>query len=108
MMNQTSTQIYQYVQRFWKNSIDWLIILPFAKKNAAENFKIHDKNQAVVTDNAANMNAGVRQTKFPLLPCFTHTFNLIVQNAVLKSISDTVEKIKTIVRFKKIAPQPIN
>ncbi|XP_041786896.1 zinc finger BED domain-containing protein 4-like [Anopheles merus] len=70
-------------------------------KNVAEKFKIHDKIQAVVTDNAANMKAGVRQTKFTHLPCFAHTLNLIVQNAVQKSISDTVEKIKTIVRFFK-------
>uniref|UniRef100_A0A182XQ07 BED-type domain-containing protein n=1 Tax=Anopheles quadriannulatus TaxID=34691 RepID=A0A182XQ07_ANOQN len=58
-------------------------------KNVAEKFKIHDKIQAVVTDNAANMKAGVRQTKFTHLPCFAHTLNLIVQNAVQKSILDT-------------------
>ena len=47
-------------------------------------WKISDKITCVVTDNASNMTAALKLTDWKNLPCFAHTINLIVQEAVNK------------------------
>jgi hypothetical protein len=56
-------------------------------------WEIREKVVAVVTDNAANITAAVRLTGFKHLPCFAHTLNLVVQQAV-HSIEPLKVKVK--------------
>ncbi len=51
-------------------------------KTVASNWKIDSKVVCVVTDNASNMVSAISKTGWRHLPCFTHTLNLIVQNAI--------------------------
>jgi len=69
-------------------------------------WELQTKLVAIVTDNAANITAAVRQlqqsdSSFRLvkhLPCFAHTLNLVVQQAV-QSINDIKTKVKNIVAY---------
>lgn len=65
---------------------------------------IQDKIIAVVTDNAANVTAAVRQGGWKHLPCLAHSLNLVVQSG-LKEISETHIKIKSIVEYFKKSTQ---
>ena len=68
-------------------------------------WSLEEKLVAVVTDNAANVTAAVRQLQqtdgfraVKHLPCFAHTLNLVVQQAV-QSINDLKTKVKNIVTY---------
>ena len=67
-----------------------------------EKWKILDKIFCVVTDNAANMTSAIKKhMKLRHLPCFAHTLNLVVQEA-MKNSTELLEikgKVKKIVNF---------
>lgn len=77
----------------------------FVKRHTAENLEmflqqtidewgIDRKISLIITDNAANMIAAVR-SKWKHLPCFAHTLNLIVQNALKEpAIAAIIKKVK--------------
>lgn len=84
----------------------------FSSKHTGENiaewissvlrkFSIENKIAAIVTDNASNMRSAATALKTRHIRCFAHSLNLIVQNAIANSISEVVEKGKTIVQFFK-------
>uniref|UniRef100_A0A182PX25 BED-type domain-containing protein n=1 Tax=Anopheles epiroticus TaxID=199890 RepID=A0A182PX25_9DIPT len=56
-------------------------------------FGITNKVVAMITDNASNMKAAVKELKLDHIPCFAHTLNLIVQHAVNNSVS-VIEEVK--------------
>ncbi len=64
-------------------------------------WNILDKIQSIVTDNAANMTAPIRQRNVRHTPCFAHTLNLVVQDSInnTEDVQKLKEKIKTIVNF---------
>ncbi len=51
-------------------------------KRITDEWNITDKVVAVVTDNAANIVAAVRLNGWKHIPCFAHTLNLVVQDAL--------------------------
>ncbi len=51
-------------------------------KTVASNWEIDSKVVCVVTNNASNMVSAISKTGWRHLPCFAHTLNLIVQNAI--------------------------
>ena len=51
-------------------------------QNIAEEWGISRKVVAMVTDNAANVVAAVRHTGWTHVPCFAHTLNLVVSEAI--------------------------
>ncbi|KAJ8415057.1 hypothetical protein AAFF_G00007550 [Aldrovandia affinis] len=59
----------------------------------AQEWKMTGKVAACVTDNAANITLAIRKTGWKHLPCFAHTLNLIVREA-LEVIKPTVDKVK--------------
>ncbi|CAH1107397.1 unnamed protein product [Psylliodes chrysocephalus] len=61
---------------------------------------IQNKIVAAVSDNAANIVAGIRHANWRHIGCFAHTVNLIVQKG-LKSNEHTVNKIRKVVEFFK-------
>ena len=68
-------------------------------------WSLEEKLVAVVTDNAANITAAIKQLQqtdglraVKHLPCFAHTLNLIVQPAV-QSINNLKTKVKNIVTY---------
>lgn len=65
-------------------------------------YGISNKVQVIVTDNAANMVAAVKnELGIKHWPCYAHTLNIIVQDA-LKNVSALVDKCKLIVtHFKR-------
>lgn len=70
-------------------------------KRIFQKWNIHLKIERIVTDNAANIVKAVRDLEYPHLPCFAHTINLVVQDA-LKSTVDVapiIAKVKSVVRF---------
>lgn len=65
-------------------------------------WNIKEKVCSVVTDNAANMSSAItHHLKLRHLPCFAHTLNLVVSDAIkhAASITTIVEKVKKIVTF---------
>ena len=66
-----------------------------------ENWKIKDKVYCIVTDNANNIGAAVKLLEKRHVPCFAHTLNLVVQNALDRNDELTAvrEKVKNIVAF---------
>lgn len=81
----------------------------FSVRHTSENLKnellrvvndweIADKIVAVVTDNAANIQAAVKQAGFKHVSCFAHTLNLVVQSAI-QSIDTLKTKVKHIVEY---------
>ena len=70
-------------------------------KNITDEWNISDKLVAAVTDNGANMVAGIRLNGWKQLPCFAHTLNLVVQDSINndKDISAIKEKCKKIVAY---------
>ncbi|CAH0560490.1 unnamed protein product [Brassicogethes aeneus] len=73
-------------------------------RSVAEEWKIGNKIEAVVTDNAANVVAAIRKTEWKHVPCFAHTLNLVVQNA-LEQIKTVQVKVKHIVEHFKRSPK---
>ncbi|XP_077096440.1 E3 SUMO-protein ligase ZBED1-like [Siphateles boraxobius] len=70
-------------------------------KRIAEEWGITQKVLAVVTDNGANMVAAVHKAGWMHYPCFAHTLNLVVKDAI-KASPETVhllEKCRSIVSF---------
>jgi len=85
--------------------------VPFNQKHTAENLKnlllsafetwdIQHKICAVVTDNAANVTAAIREGGWRHIACFAHSVNLIAQ-ASIKEIVESVEKVKRTVEYFK-------
>ncbi|KAJ8910378.1 hypothetical protein NQ315_012825 [Exocentrus adspersus] len=63
-------------------------------------WEISDKVQVVITDNAANIVAAVRQSNWKHIPCFAHTLNLIVQHGIKLMRVDIIRrKVKNIVEY---------
>lgn len=75
-------------------------------KNVFTKWKIENKVVSIVTDNAANIVSAVRYGGWQHFPCFAHTINLIVHNG-LKTIKETVDKIKRVVEFFKRSSQAL-
>lgn len=67
-------------------------------------WQITNKIVAVVSDNAANIVAAIRQTGWKHIPCFAHTINLIVQSS-LDIIKPIRQKVKLIVDFFRRSSQ---
>lgn len=66
-----------------------------------EKFHLTDKISLIVTDNAYNITGAVtKQLQENHFPCFAHTLNLILQDA-LKKAKELIDKIKNIVSFFK-------
>lgn len=63
-------------------------------------WKIEQKIVCVVSDNAHNIIAAVREGGWKSRSCFAHSINLLVQNG-LKKLDPTFEKLKAIVSFFK-------
>lgn len=65
------------------------------------NWNIFDKVRAIVTDNAANICAAIKSLSKRQIPCFAHTLNLVVQEAIKNTdyVLKVREKIKQIVTF---------
>ena len=59
-------------------------------------WKIEDKVELIVTDNAANIVNVVKLAKFKHLPCFAHTLNLVVQKGIQK-LKTLRQKVKAII-----------
>lgn len=65
-----------------------------------EDWEIENKISVVVSDNAHNIVAAIRQGNWRHLGCFAHTINLIVQRG-LREIEPTLNKFRRIVEFFK-------
>ena len=71
-------------------------------KETFDDWGIADKIVAVVTDNAANMVSAVNDfLKARHLPCFAHTLNLVVKDALKRNgeIQNVLTRVKAIVRY---------
>ena len=70
-------------------------------KQITDEWNISEKLVASVTDNGANMVAGIRLNGWKHLPCFAHTLNLVVQDAIRSDskVSAIKEKCKKIVAY---------
>lgn len=66
-----------------------------------QKFNIDYKITAIVTDNAANMKSAASNLKIRHVSCFAHSLNLVVQNAISRSIKPTVDKVKSVVQYFK-------
>ncbi|KAL0879296.1 hypothetical protein ABMA27_003075 [Loxostege sticticalis] len=71
--------------------------------NTAREWNIADKINFVISDNAANVQKALQDLGWKHFGCYGHTLNLIVQNALI-TVQDTLDKVKTIVRFFKKSP----
>ena len=67
----------------------------------SENWDISSKVVAIVTDNASNIVAAVKITGWIHVPCFAHTLNLIVSEAIKsdETVSDLKKRCKQMVTF---------
>ena len=67
----------------------------------ADDWSIRTKIVCIVTDNAANCVAAVRLLNWRHLPCFAHTLNLIVQEAIKADavVADAQKKCKAVVSY---------
>ena len=67
----------------------------------ADDWSIRTKIVCTVTDNAANCVAAVRLLNWRHLPCFAHTLNLIVQDAIKADavVADAQKKCKAVVSY---------
>lgn len=70
-------------------------------KCITDEWKITNKEVAVVTDNAANIVAAVCLNGWKHIPCFAHTLNLVVQNSVSADpvLSSIQTKCRNIVTY---------
>ena len=76
-----------------------------------DKWNITEKVCCVITDNANNIVAAVRNNKWNHLPCFAHTLNLLVTNSLqeVPEISAILQRCKNIVSyFTEVAKQLIN
>ena len=51
-------------------------------RHICNKWEISEKIRSIVTDNAANMTAAVKQMNVRHLPCFAHSLNLVVQDSI--------------------------
>lgn len=73
-------------------------------RKTIEAWNISHKVTVIVSDNAANVVAGIRETGVRHLPCFAHSLNLVVQKG-FSDIQSVITKVKTIVEyFKRSTP----
>lgn len=70
-------------------------------ERVADEWQIRNKISILVSDNASNMIAAARLTKWYYLPCFAHTLNLVVSSSLNKneSLSAIRKKVKNIVTY---------
>ena len=68
-------------------------------KRVVEDWELSNSISCCVTDNASNMLAGIREAGWRHLPCFAHTLNLVVQEAIKTDpvLSHLQSKCKSIV-----------
>jgi len=69
-------------------------------KNVVREWKLENKVSAVVTDNASNIKAAIRQTNWRHVSCFAHVLNIGIQNGLLQ-LQTVMKKIKDIVEYFK-------
>lgn len=69
-------------------------------KAATEEWKLTEKEPAVVTDNAANMAVAVAITGYLHIRCFANVYNLAVQRALkLPNVARLLGRIRRICTF---------
>lgn len=70
-------------------------------REICDKWNIFDKVRTIVTDNAANITAAIQKLNKRQIPCFAHTLNLVVQEAIKNTpdVLDVRDKIKQIVAF---------
>ena len=70
-------------------------------RRITDKWNISNKIHCVTTDNAKNIRNAVTQQKWNNLPCFAHTLNLIVTNAIkgVDELTSVIESVKKIVTF---------
>ena len=70
-------------------------------KKVANDWNITNKISCIVTDNVANMTAAAQLTGWVHVPCFAHTLNLIVQEAIDRDqgLTDVCTKARSIVTY---------
>lgn len=68
------------------------------KKKIIDEFELSNKVSAIVSDNALNITAAIRNGGWKGIGCFTYSLNLIVQ-AAIKEVSDIIAKVKKIVEL---------
>ena len=66
----------------------------FELSHTAEKWNISEKIIAIVTDNASNIVAAVKIVGWNHVPCFAHTLNLVVSEAIKSDESVSVVKKK--------------
>lgn len=66
-----------------------------------DTFNISTKVCCIVTDNAANIKSGVNGLRMPHIRFSAHTLNLIVKDAILKTVGDTLSKIRKVATYFK-------
>lgn len=70
-------------------------------KSVMDRFAILDKVCCVVTDNAPNMIKAINLLEIQHVPCYAHTLNLVVKDAINDTIETTVTKVRKIVKYFK-------
>jgi len=81
-------------------ALDVLIEKDETAYNLSQLFKnclteIFDKVNHIVTDNAANMKLTVELLNKKHFPCFAHSLNLVLRNAIIKSNNNEVQSVIT-------------
>lgn len=78
-------------------------------RNCLTEWEIFDKVNHIVTDNAANMKLTVELLNKKHFPCFTHSLNLVLRNAITKCNNNEVllviTKCKNLVTFFHHSPK---
>ncbi|XP_073470722.1 zinc finger BED domain-containing protein 4-like [Aquarana catesbeiana] len=98
-----------YIDDNFKLSSSLLDCFSFTERHTADNLSVElskiceewgitNRIVACISDNASNIKAAIRNVGWKYLACFAHTLNLIVRES-LKSIQETVTKVKNIVEF---------
>lgn len=73
-------------------------------KKVASDFQITNKITAVVSDNAHNIAAAIRQSDWRGVGCFAHSLNLVVQAGIVE-INDILSKVKRVVEYFRKSSQ---
>lgn len=78
-------------------------------RNCLNEWGIFDKVNHIVTDNAANMKLTVELLNKKHFPCFAHSLNIVLKNAIIKcnndEVSAVITKCKNIVTFFHHSPK---
>lgn len=78
-------------------------------RNCLIEWEIFDKVNHIMTDNAANMKLSVELLNKKHFPCFAHSLNLVLKNAVIKcnnnEVLSVITKCKTLVTFFHHSPK---